>query len=104
MKYYSEVTQKMYDTVEELNEAELKANIAEDEKQKAYAEYRDAVKAYGEAYNNAHEIVNKARKVLREKEEAYNKLRFKSDPQESDDSDGSWDDLVSLLGMIFNDK
>lgn len=75
MKYYSEITKKMYDTEEELAQAEQKSQAKTDECKAAYEEYKEAVKGYNEAYAKAHDILNAARKNMLEKEKAYDAIR-----------------------------
>jgi uncharacterized coiled-coil DUF342 family protein len=58
MKYYSEVTKKMYKTVDELNAAEKTASAKHDEdeeKRKDIKEVEDALRFASDAYDKANE-------------------------------------------------
>lgn len=58
MKYYSEVTKKMYKTVDELNAAEKAASAKHDEdeeKRKDIKEVEDALRFASDAYDKANE-------------------------------------------------
>ena len=74
MKYYSEVLNKVFDTVEALNDAELKvktrdAKIAEARKAKedAYKAYKDAANKYAQAVGK-YDAMTKDRGMERIKE------------------------------------
>lgn len=74
MKYYSEVLNKVFDTVEALNDAELKvktrdAKIAEARKAKedAYKAYKDAANKYAQAVGK-YDALTKDRGIERIKE------------------------------------
>ena len=58
MKYYSEVTKKMYKTVDELNadeKAASKKHEEDDEKRKDIKEVEDALRFASDAYDKANE-------------------------------------------------
>lgn len=58
MKYYSEVTKKMYKTVDELNAAEKAASAKHEEdekKRKDIKEVEDALRFASDAYDKANE-------------------------------------------------
>lgn len=63
MKYYSDKTKKLYDTVELLNEAEM-----------AYDEAHAAELKKAEQKKNAAEAIRAARKAIIELQSEYNKL------------------------------
>lgn len=78
MKYYSEELKKVFDSVEELNEAEKEASIKKEEEKKALAikkedaeEVENAFKTYVEIKNKAYDEIKKAEKVFVEKKNAF---------------------------------
>lgn len=95
MKYYSEVLNKVFDTVEALNDAELKvktrdAKIAEARKAKedAYKAYKDAANKYAQAVGK-YDALTKDRSMERIKEIRDGKI--------ARDEDISFDSIVSHL-------
>lgn len=59
MKYYSEVLNKVFDTVEALNDAELKSKTRDEEIAEARKAKEDAYKAYKDAANKYAQTVGK---------------------------------------------
>ena len=91
MKYYSEVLNKVFDTVEALNDAELKvktrdAKIAEARKAKedAYKAYKDAANKYAQAVGKYDALVKDSGiahikeirdgKVVRDEDVSFDKM------------------------------
>lgn len=101
MKYYSEVTKKMYDSVKELEKAEREIKDKNDERKTAAAAVE---KAYDELVNvrkRASDEVAAARerysKVL---SDFYSKYGAYHQSIKSTDSDLSWKSLSSLLDLL----
>ena len=101
MKYYSEITEKMYDTAEELAEAEKQAQAISDKCKTAYDDYKQAVKGYNDAYVQAHEILNNARKIMLEKEKAYDEIR-KSNGNKVKVDEETVGNMLTLLKYILD--
>ena len=78
MKYYSETLKKMFNSVEELDNAEKELLEQKEEEKKALAvkkedakEVEDAFKAYVEIKNKAYDEIKQAEKVFIEKKNAF---------------------------------
>ena len=92
MKYYSEITKKVYDTVNDLKAAE--ESVAE----KANVRKKDAEaveKAFNE-YRNAKENYEKVLKGFCDKYGAYHKTIKSDDARDAFDAVGELRDLVNL--------
>ena len=90
MKFYSEITKKMYDTVKDLEKAEKETKDKNDERKAAAA-------AVDKAYNDLVAAREKYSKVLNDfcsKYGAYHRSI------KSTDSDASWKSLSSLLDLL----
>lgn len=91
MKYYSEVLNKVFDTVEALNDAELKSKTRDEEiaearkvKDDAYKAYKDAADKYAQAVgkydalvksnNVAHVKEIRNGKVVRDEDVSFDKM------------------------------
>lgn len=90
MKYYSEVTKKMYDTVKDLEEAEKEIKDKNDERKTAAA-------AVEKAYNELVEARERYSKVLNDFCSKYGAYHQSI---KSTDSDSSWRSLSSLLDLL----
>lgn len=64
MKYYSEVTKKMYKTVDELNAAEKAASAKHEEDEKKRKEREDDIKEVEDALRFASDAYDKANEKL----------------------------------------
>lgn len=94
MKYYSEITKKVYDTVSELKAAECQVQ------DRANARKKDA-EVVEKAFNNyrtARAEYEKAMKDFCDKYGSYHRtIKMDDSTSESDDSFASLKDLVNLL-------
>ncbi len=90
MKYYSEVTKKMYDTVKDLEKAEKEIKDKNDERKTAAA-------AVEKAYNELVEARERYSKVLNDFCSKYGAYHQSI---KSADSDPSWRSLSSLLDLL----
>ena len=77
MKYYSEKTNKTYDTVEALEDAEKKLEVQKAEDQKKLDEKKSRAHEVEEAYKKTISAREEARKIIKEADDAYYKLRDK---------------------------
>lgn len=59
MKYYSEKTKKLYDTTEEVVNAEKELEAAEQKKQELVAKRKERAKEVEDAFAAANELLNK---------------------------------------------
>ena len=66
MKFFSEQTKRVYDSVEELEAAELEANKARDERKEAAEKVKAAADAVSDAYTAYQNACVEHRKVLTE--------------------------------------
>lgn len=64
MKYYSEVTKKMYKTIDDLNAAEKKAAAKHDEDEKKRKDLEDDIKEVEDAMKFANNAYDKANEKL----------------------------------------
>lgn len=89
MKYYSEVTQRLYNTEKELHDAETKVKLAEEAKKKAEvaktAERATRAKEVEAALKEANTAQSKAIKLLKEFTKDYG--YFHTSFEASDDKD-----------------
>lgn len=90
MKYYSEITKKMYDTVKDLEKAEKEIKDKNDERKTAAA-------AVEKAYNELVEARERYSKVLNDFCSKYGAYHQSI---KSTDSDSSWRSLSSLLDLL----
>lgn len=90
MKYYSEVTKKMYDTVKDLEKAEKEIRDRNDERKVAAA-------AVEKAYNELVEARERYSKVL---SDFCSKYGAYHQSIKSTDSDSSWKNLGTLLDLL----
>lgn len=89
MKYYSEVTQKMYDTVEELEKSEKQVNEQNKQKEEKKKELDEAIEA-------VHIAQTKANKLLAEYCRKYGAYETKLNIMEAKEMD------KELAKLIFN--
>lgn len=66
MKYYSELTKKVYDSVEDVEKAEAELRKEEEVKEAAKQERADAAKKVEEAFKEASEANKRAKELLDE--------------------------------------
>lgn len=101
MRYYSDVTKKVYDSEKELNDAEFKVKRAEENakraKEKESADRKKAAAEVQEAYAKARAANAHASKVLADFCDKYGSYHFSVDGSE----DPELNDLVSLCKGIF---
>lgn len=71
MKYYSEVLNKVFDTVEALNDAELKSKTRDEEIAEARKAKEDAYKAYKDAANKYTQAVGKYDALIKNRDMAH---------------------------------
>lgn len=90
MKYYSEVTKKMYDSVRDLEKAEKEIKDKNDERKTAAA-------AVEKAYNELVEARERYSKVL---SDFCSKYGAYHQSIKSTDSDSSWKNLGTLLDLL----
>lgn len=77
MKYYSEKTKKVFDTVEDLQKAEKEFDEKEAEKLKLVEVKKSRAKEVEDAYNEYQSVKEKAYKEISEAENKYVQLRDK---------------------------
>ena len=101
MKYYSEVTKKMYDIVKDLEKAEREIKDKNDEcktaaaaVEKAYDEFVDVCKKASDEVAAARKRYSKVLNDFCSKYGAYHQSI------KSTDSDPSWKNLSYLLGLL----
>lgn len=92
MKYYSEVTKKMYKTIDDLNAAEKKAAAKHDEDEKKRKDLEADVKGVEDAFKFANDAYDKANEKLATLVEKYGEVRVISKGN---------DVLDDLLGLLF---
>lgn len=75
MKYYSELTKKVYDTEEELKKVEKEYHKEQEEKEKALATKKEEAKAVTQAYKEMESIRQKYQEAYREANKKFVELR-----------------------------
>ena len=94
MKYYSEITKNMYDSVDELKNAEEALASKTTERKKDAAEVEKAYNALLDARKNYNEILTK----FCEKHGAYHRTIRSTDVDA--DATNSWDSIAHLLDWL----
>ena len=109
MKYYSELTKKVYDTEEQLVEAEHKLALVNEEKDKKAAQKKEDAKKVTDAFKNAqdmYENYHTAFKVyldLRNKFiEKYGYWHATYTNVDGDDDYSYFDNALELIKAVFN--
>jgi len=111
MKYYSELTKKIYETKEELEKDELALTLKKEEEEKALTqkkqdakEVEDAYKQYIEARKKAYKDIDKAEKEYLTKRNEFVKKygSFHMTYKDTDDADmfGIWDDFLNIFNVF----
>lgn len=77
MKYYSDVTKKIYETEEELNKAEQGHKLELAKKEEVAQQKKERANEVQDAYKKAIEVRKKAQKEIEEAEKKYYELRDK---------------------------
>ena len=95
MKYYSEVLNKVFDTVEALNDAELKSKTRDEEIAEARKAKDDAYKAYKEAADKYAQAVGKYDALVKKNSVAH--VREIRDGKVVRDEDISFDKMMNRI-------
>lgn len=95
MKYYSEVLNKVFDTVEALNDAELKSKTRDEEIAEARKAKDDAYKAYKEAADKYAQAVGKYDALIKKSNVAH--VKTVRDGKVVRDEDISFDKMMNHL-------
>lgn len=77
MKYYSELTKKIYETEEELNKAEQEQKLELAKKEEVAQKKKERANEVQDAYKKAIEVRKKAQNEIEEAEKKYYALRDK---------------------------
>lgn len=100
MKYYSDITKEIYDTVAALREGEAKANAKATAKEQAAAKVEEAKKVYDELVEAQEKARADARKTYCDALKAY---CAKYGAYEIPVKDMSWHDTCDIANDIFDD-
>ena len=90
MKFYSEITKKLYDSKDELVKAEVDATKAKSERAEKAKEVTEAIKV-------ANEATKKANKMLADFVKEYGSFKTTLTDEDVDAKDGFW----SLFDKLF---
>ena len=109
MKYYSELTKQVYDTEEQLTEAEHKLALATEEKDKKLAQKKEDAKKVTDAFKNAQDIYNNYRTAFkhyldlrREFIEKYGYWHATYTNVDGDEDYEYFDNALDLIKAVFN--
>lgn len=96
MKYYSEVTKNMYDSVDELENAEKALSNKTAERKKDAAEVESAYNALIDARKNYNRVLEK----FCEKHGAYHKTIRAVDADADPDITNNWNSIAHLIDLL----